>query len=86
MMPSAYPRDTFTADFLLSPANRKKKFDVLLQVEDYRTAADKLLGANHYLEEQQHLQDRRIDALERETAQLEGWRAQFEDGRAQERR
>ena len=79
------PQGTFTADFLLSPANRKKKFDVLLQVEDYRTAADKLLSANHYLEEQQHLQDRRIDALERETAQLEGWRAQFENGRTQER-
>ena len=37
------PQGTFTADFLLTPATRKKKFDVLLQVEDYRTAADKLL-------------------------------------------
>src|SRR5262249_27619206 len=27
------PQGTFTADFLMSPANRKKKFDILLQVE-----------------------------------------------------
>lgn len=79
------PQGTFTADFLLTPATRKKKFDVLLQVEDYRTAADKLLDANHYLREQQIKQVNRIEALERETAQLEDWRARFEQGRVQER-
>lgn len=79
------PQGTFTADFLQTAANRKKKFDVLLQVEDYRNAAEKLLNARNYLVEQQQQQDLRIVALEHETAQLEGWRAQFEDGRAQER-
>ncbi len=79
------PQGTFTADFLQTAANRKKKFDVLLQVEDYRKAAEKLLDANGVLKEQQHEQDRLIDALERDTAQLDGKRAEFEDGRAQER-
>ncbi|HEU5348608.1 MAG TPA: hypothetical protein VFU63_08350, partial [Ktedonobacterales bacterium] len=79
------PQGTFTADFLQTPAVRKKKFDVLLQVEDYRKAADKLVESNRYLEKQQAQQDRHIDALERETAQLDNWRAQFEAGRAQER-
>ncbi|MGE5333667.1 MAG: hypothetical protein ACM3N4_03125, partial [Nitrososphaerota archaeon] len=79
------PQGTFTADFLQTPAVRKKKFDVLLQVEDYRTAADKLLDSQRYLERQQDQQDHRIEALERETAQLDDWRAAFEAGRAQER-
>ncbi len=79
------PQGTFTADFLQTPSVRKKKFDVLLQVEDYRTAAEKLMAAKNYLTEQQHQQERHIDALERETAQLDNWRAQFEQGRARER-
>jgi exonuclease SbcC len=79
------PQGTFTADFLQTPAVRKKKFDVLLQVEDYRTAAEKLLAAKSYLTEQQHQQERHIDALERETAQLDDWRARFEQGRLHER-
>lgn len=79
------PQGTFTADFLQTAANRKKKFDALLQVEDYRAASEKLLGSNHYLKEQQIQQDSRIEALERETAQLDGWRAQLDEGRALER-
>ncbi len=79
------PQGTFTADFLQTPAIRKKKFDVLLQVEDYRTAAEKLLAAKNHLTEQQHQQERHIDALERETAQLDDWRARFEQGRIHER-
>ncbi len=79
------PQGTFTADFLQTPAVRKKKFDALLQVEDYRTASEKLLAAKSYLTDQQHQQERHIDALERETAQLDDWRMQFEQGRARER-
>jgi DNA repair protein SbcC/Rad50 len=79
------PQGTFTADFLQTAANRKKKFDVLLQVEDYRTAAEKLLSASRALEKQQDEQDRRIETLVRDTAQLDAKRAEFEDGRAQER-
>ncbi|HEY1387225.1 MAG TPA: AAA family ATPase [Ktedonobacterales bacterium] len=79
------PQGTFTADFLQTSAVRKKKFDALLQVEDYRAAAEKLLAAKNYLTDQQHQQERHIDALERETAQLDDWRAQLEQGRARER-
>ena len=46
------PQGTFTADFLLTPANRKKKFDTLLQVEDYRKAAERLNETRNYLIEQ----------------------------------
>ncbi len=79
------PQGTFTADFLLTPTTRKKKFDVLLQVEDYRNAATKLVEAKNYITEQQQIQLRRIDALEHETAQLDGWRAQLDASHAQER-
>ena len=79
------PQGTFTADFLLTGANRKKKFDTLLQVEDYRNAAAKLNEAKNYIEQQQKVQDARIEGLERETAQLDGWRAQLAASRAQER-
>jgi exonuclease SbcC len=79
------PQGTFTADFLLTPANRKTKFDTLLQVEDYRNAASKLHDTKNYIEQQQRDQDHRIEALERETAQLDGWREQLGASHAQER-
>lgn len=79
------PQGTFTADFLQTPALRKKKFDTLLQVEDYRKAADKLLDAKNYLADQKQQQDLRIVALKHETAHLDDWRTQFAEGRAHER-
>jgi exonuclease SbcC len=72
------PQGAFTSDFLLQPAPRKKKFDALLQVEDYRKAAERLLDARNYLQDQRREQQKRIDDLERETSQLAGWRAQRE--------
>ena len=36
------PQGLFTTDFLQSPVNRKKSFDRLLKVEEYRESADKL--------------------------------------------
>lgn len=71
------PQGTFTADFLLTPAQRKKKFDTLLQVEEYRRASDKLLETKQYLAEQRHTQDLRIQALERETAELDAWETEL---------
>jgi DNA repair protein SbcC/Rad50 len=73
------PQGTFTADFLLTPANRKKKFDVLLQVEDYRKAAEKLNDTRNYLLSEQRAAQKRIDDLERETGQLDVWRADLRD-------
>ena len=79
------PQGTFTADFLLTPANRKKKFDALLQVEDYRKAAEKLADTRSYLNEQRHETQRQIDQLERETAQLDEWRMALADSRRMEK-
>src|SRR5947208_6965169 len=39
------PQGTFTAIFLQTPAVRKQTFDTLLQIEDYKHAADYLLEA-----------------------------------------
>ncbi len=69
------PQGTFTADFLLAPASRKKKFDTLLQIEDYRKAAEKLNDTRAYLQEERRNVEKRIAELEHETNQLEGWRA-----------
>ncbi len=79
------PQGTFTADFLLTPANRKKKFDALLQVEDYQKAAEKLRETRSYLQEERRSVERRIADLERETNQLDGWRAALVDLHEQER-
>lgn len=79
------PQGTFTADFLLTPTNRKKKFDILLQVEEYRKAFDNLAPTRAYLQDQRRLTDKRIDDLTRETDQLDGWREQLATGRARER-
>jgi DNA repair protein SbcC/Rad50 len=79
------PQGTFTADFLLTPTNRKKKFDILLQVEEYRKAFDNLAPTRTYLQDQRRLTDKRIDDLARETDQLDGWRDQLAAGRARER-
>ncbi|HEX8995410.1 MAG TPA: SMC family ATPase [Ktedonobacterales bacterium] len=80
------PQGTLTADFLQTPANRKKIFDALLQVEDYGKAAEKLRATASYLKEQTARQDERIAALERESAQLEGWRLARDERREEQRR
>ncbi len=73
---------TFTADFLETPGQRKKKFDALLQVEEYATAASKLNDTQKYLVEQKHQQELRISALEYETGQLDGWREELATSQA----
>jgi exonuclease SbcC len=69
------PQGSLTADFLETGANRKKKFDALLQVEEYRKAAEKLNDTRQYLQLQQKDQQRVIADLERETGRLPEWRA-----------
>jgi DNA repair protein SbcC/Rad50 len=69
------PQGSLTADFLETGANRKKKFDALLQVEEYRKAAEKLNDTRQHLQLQQKDQQRVIADLERETGQLPTWRA-----------
>lgn len=59
------PQGTFTSDFAQSAAHRKKTFDQILQVEEYREASDNLK------ETQKHLQAR-ITETDRKIAEAEG--------------
>ncbi len=45
------PQGTYTAIFLETAAERKKAFERLLKVEDYRNGADELLKTSRYLQE-----------------------------------
>ncbi len=80
------PQGTFTAVFLESASRRKKTFDELLQIEDYREAADYLLEVQHcYKDELQELLQE-IQRLTFETRDLETWRSELEGLRQQEQR
>lgn len=59
------PQGTFTAIFLESPAERKKAFDKLLKVEEYRRGADELLKTSRYI-------DGQISAVAMKIARAEG--------------
>jgi len=75
------PQGTFTSIFLEKPSARKQTFDTLLQIEDYKTAADYLLDAQKQYREQIVAQDREIQRLEFETRELEDWRTQIKEQR-----
>ncbi len=59
------PQGTFTADFALAPAPRKKVFDAILKVEEYREAADNLKATRNHL-------DTRLTETDRKIAEAEG--------------
>jgi exonuclease SbcC len=75
---------TFTSDFLATPINRKKKFDALLQVEEYRTAYEKLLETRNHLQERLNQQNMRIRELEVQTKDLGTWRADLAEQQAEQ--
>ena len=66
------PQGTFTADFLQSPALRKKVFDQILKVEEYRQASDNLR------ETQKHL-DSRLNEIDKKLAEAEGELKSYEE-------
>jgi exonuclease SbcC len=68
---------TFTSDFLMTGANRKRKFDALLQVEDYRRAYEKLLATQNHLKDGIHNLDVRIEGLEHETQDIDQWQKEL---------
>ena len=76
------PQGSLTADFQLSSAPRKKRFDALLQVEDYGQAYTKLHDTVSYLAQRQGIQEAEIHALEREVARLDEARARLDEARA----
>ena len=65
------PQGTFTAIFLETPAERKKAFDKLLKVEEYRQGAEKLLETARYVENQINAVNIRIGRAEGELARFE---------------
>jgi exonuclease SbcC len=75
------PQGTFTSIFLETASKRKPTFDALLQIEDYKTAADYLLEVQRLYKEQMQEQKSIIARLEYETRDLESWRAQLRDAR-----
>lgn len=60
------PQGTFTYDFTLAPAPRKKVFDQILKVEDYRHASDNLKDTLRHIESRIAEADRRLAAAEGE--------------------
>jgi exonuclease SbcC len=59
------PQGTFTAIFLATTAERKKTFDTLLKVEEYRRGAEELLKTQRFVENQ-------ISAVREKIARSEG--------------
>lgn len=59
------PQGTFTAIFLATTAERKKTFDTLLKVEEYRRGAEELLKTQRFVENQ-------IGAVREKIARSEG--------------
>jgi exonuclease SbcC len=65
------PQGTFTAIFLETPTERKKAFDKLLKVEEYRQGAEKLLQTARFIEQRITDTKIRIGRAEGELARFE---------------
>jgi exonuclease SbcC len=79
------PQGTFTSIFLQTTSVRKKTFDALLQIEDYKTAADYLLDVQKLYKEQVQAQQLEIGRLTYETRELETWYVSLNQARQQDR-
>ena len=79
------PQGTFTAIFLQTASVRKKTFDALLQIEDYKTAADYLLDVQKHYKDKAQEQQLEIGRLTYETRELDTWRASLNQARQQDR-
>jgi exonuclease SbcC len=78
------PQGTFTSIFLEPGSKRKQTFDALLQIDDYKTAADYLLDTSKVYQEQIQTQKSEIQRLEIETRDLEEWRANLKRSRLED--
>lgn len=65
------PQGTFTAVFLATAAERKKTFDTLLKVEEYRRGADELLRTVRYIDSQISASNVKIARAEGEIARID---------------
>ena len=75
------PQGTFTSIFLEAASKRKQTFDALLQIEDYKIAAENLLNTSKVYQEQIQTQKSEIQRLEIETRELDEWRAALKKSR-----
>ncbi len=75
------PQGTFTSIFLETTGKRKQTFDALLQIEDYKTAADYLLDAQKQYKTQIQEQQGKINQLTYETRNLDEWRIKLKEAR-----
>ena len=73
------PQGTFTASFLATAAERKKTFDTLLKVEEYRRGADELIKTSRYLEHQISAVRERIARAEGELARADSIEADYKN-------
>lgn len=65
------PQGTFTAIFLATTAERKKTFDTLLKVEEYRRGAEELLKTQRFVENQIGTVREKIARAEGELSRLD---------------
>lgn len=65
------PQGTFTSIFLATAADRKRTFDTLLKVEEYRRGAEELLKTQRYVENQ-------INSVNLKIARAEGELGRFD--------
>jgi DNA repair protein SbcC/Rad50 len=72
------PQGTFTAIFLAPAAERKKTFDTLLKVEEYRRGAEELLKTVRFVEGQINAVSVKIARAEGELAKIELIEAEYE--------
>jgi DNA repair protein SbcC/Rad50 len=79
------PQGAFTSIFLQTASVRKKTFDALLQIEDYKTAADYLLDVQKLYKEKAQAQQLEIGRLTYETHELETWYVSLNQARKQDR-
>ena len=75
------PQGTFTSIFLETASKRKQTFDALLQIEDFKTAADNLLDTQRLYKDQMQAQASSIERLQYETRDLDEWRDAIQQNR-----
>jgi len=73
------PQGTFTAVFLATAAERKKTFDALLKVEEYRRGADELLKTSRYVDNQIAAVNVKIARAEGEIARIDSLEAEHKN-------
>lgn len=76
------PQGTFTAIFLATTAERKKTFDTLLKVEEYRRGAEELLKTQRFVENQISVVREKIARSEGELSRLDVLDAEHKDAAA----